>query len=142
MYHGGLMQPYWAYSYRSHFVGAIERKCDSEIYNPLGKLVASNTNYFDFVVATVNLDCELAHLDYNGGRLKSLKKKCGPAVRISDPGHLGSVSIASSHESIGVQEMIDEFKIERLDDYLSRAIEYRNEQVASEEPIAQAVPSK
>jgi predicted amidohydrolase len=125
MYHGGLMQSYWAYSCRSHFVGAIEHKCDSEIYNPLGELVATTTNYFDFVVATVNLDCELAHLDYNQGRLKLLKEKYGPAVTIADPGHLGSVLITSSHESIGVQEMIDEFNIERLDDYLNRAREER-----------------
>jgi len=141
MYHGGLMQSYWAYSCRSHFVGAIERKCDSEIYNPLGKLVASNTNYFDFAVATVNLDCELAHLDCNGDRLKSLKKRYGPAVTITDPGQLGAVLITSSHESIGAEEMMDEFKIERLDDYFSRAMKYREEQMAVGKPIAQASSS-
>jgi len=140
-YHGGLMQAYWAYSCRSHFVGAIYPKCNSEIYNPLGQLVASTTNYFDFAVATVNLDCELAHLDYNGARLTALKKKYGPAVTITDPGRLGSVMIASSRESIGVQAMIDEFEIERLDDYLNRALQYRNDRTAPGEPIAQAAPS-
>ena len=90
MYHGGLMQPYWAYSCRSHFVGAIAgRATPSQIYNPLGWVVASNTNYFDFVVATVNLDCTLAHLDYNWQRFKKLKDKYGPKVKITDPGRLG-----------------------------------------------------
>ncbi len=125
MYHGGLMQGYWAYSCRSHFVGAIERSCPSQIRNPLGNVIAANTNYFDFVVAEVNLDCALAHLDYNWGRLRKLKEKYGPKVEITDPGRLGSVLITSRHETVSVDEMIDEFDIERLDHYMQRALEHR-----------------
>jgi predicted amidohydrolase len=127
MYHGGLMQAYWAYSCRSHFVGAIAgRATPSQIYNPLGQLVASNTNYFDFVVATVNLDCTLAHLDYNWQRLRKLKAKYGPKVKITDPGCLGSVLISSEDEKISVEEMIKEFEIELLDDYMARALAHRH----------------
>jgi len=127
MYHGGLMQPYWAYSCRSHFVGAIAGKgTRSEIYNPLGQLLASNTNYFDFTVATVNLDCELVHLDYNWERLRKLKAKYGPKVTINDPGCLGAVLVTSEHETISVNEMIKEFEIELLDDYFTRSLEHRH----------------
>jgi hypothetical protein len=125
MYHGGLMQSYWAYSCRSHFVGAVAG-LPCEIRNPLGEVVASNTNYFDFVVADVNLDCRLAHLDYNWGRLRNLKKKYGPKVIIKDPGFLGSVLISSEHESIDIDQMIDEFEIELLDDYMARALAHRH----------------
>jgi len=127
MYHGGLMQSYWAYSCRCHFVGAIAgRAAPSEIHNPLGQTIASNTNYFDFAVARVNLDCELAHLDYNWGKLRKLKAKYGPKVTISDPGCLGSVLVSSEHETISVDEMIKEFEIELLDDYFTRALAYRH----------------
>ena len=127
MYHGGLMQGYWAYSCRSHFVGAIAGKeTRSEIYNPLGQVVASNTNYFDFAVARVNLDCELAHLDYNWERLRKLKIRYGPKVKITDPGCLGSVLITSEHETVGVDEMIKEFEIELLDGYFARSLAYRH----------------
>ena len=126
VYHGGLMQGYWAYSCRCHFVGAISGKgTPSEIRNPLGEVVATTTNYFDFVVATVNLDCELAHLDYNWGRLRKLKAKYGPKVKITDPGLLAPVLIASEHETITVAEMIKEFEIELLDDYLARSRAFR-----------------
>ena len=126
MYHGGQMQGYWAYSCRSHFVGAIAgRATPSEIRDPLGQVVASNTNYFDFAVATVNLDCALVHLDYNWERLRKLKAKYGPKVKISDPGCLGSVLVASEHETISVDDMIKEFEIERLDDYFARSLTYR-----------------
>lgn len=127
MYHGGLMQGYWAYSCRSHFVGAIAgRGTRSEIRNPLGEVVASNTNYFDFAIATVNFDCELVHLDYNWERLRKLKAKYGPKVKISDPGCLGSVLISSEHETVSIDDMIEEFDIELLDDYFARSLAYRN----------------
>ncbi|MBN1126465.1 MAG: carbon-nitrogen hydrolase family protein [Sedimentisphaerales bacterium] len=125
MYHGGLMQAYWAYSCRSHFVGAIAG-LPCEIRNPLGEIVASSTNYFDFVTTKVNLDCALAHLDYNWDRLRRLKAKYGPQVTITDPGFLGSVLITSEHPEVTAKEMIEEFEIERLDDYLPRASRYRN----------------
>ena len=129
-YHGGLMQGYWAYSCRSHFVGSIRRIAPSEIRNPLGNVIATNTDYFDYAVADVNLDCELVHLDFNQSRLKAMKKKYGRAVTISDPGLLGSVLISSSHETLGVQSMINEFEIERLDDYMERALEDRDKNVS------------
>ena len=39
MYHGGLMQEYWAYSCRSYFVGAIAGP-PSQIRNPFGEVIA------------------------------------------------------------------------------------------------------
>jgi predicted amidohydrolase len=126
MYHGGLMQPYWAYSCRSHFVAAVAG-LPSQIYNPLGQVIASTTNYFDFAVATVNLDCRLVHLDYNWDRLKAMKDKYGPQVKITDPGHLGAVLVSSQSEDISADEMIKEFKIELLDDYMKRALQHRHQ---------------
>jgi hypothetical protein len=125
MYHGGLMQAYWAYSCRAHFVGAING-LPCEIRNPQGDLIASSTNYFDYVVADVNLNCRLAHLDYNWGRLRDLKNKYGPKVTVHDPGFLGSVLIASEDDKIPVDDMIAEFKIELLDDYMARALAHRH----------------
>jgi hypothetical protein len=125
MYHGGLMQAYWAYSCRAHFVGAIHG-LPCEIRNPMGEVIASNTNYFDYVVAEVNLDCRLAHLDYNWGRLRELKNKYGPRVKITDPGLLGSVLITSEDEKVAVDGVIAEFQIELLDDYMSRALTHRH----------------
>ena len=101
MYHGGLMQAYWAYSCRCHFVGAIAG-------------------------ANVNLDCALVHLDYNWERLRKLKAKYGPKVKITDPGCLGAVLVSSEDEKISVEEMVKEFEIELLDDYMARALAHRH----------------
>jgi predicted amidohydrolase len=126
MYHGGLMQPYWAYSCRSHFVAAVAG-LPSQIYNPLGQVITSTTNYFDFAVADVNLDCRLVHLDYNWDRLKAMKDKYGPQVKITDPGHLGAVLVTSQNEDITAEQMTKEFKIELLDDYMQRALQHRHQ---------------
>jgi len=125
MYHGGLMQAYWAYSCRAHFVGAING-LPCEIRNPQGEVLASSTNYFDYAVGDVNLDCRLAHLDYNWSRLRELKNKYGPKVTISDPGFLGSVLISSEDEAVSVDDMIAESHIELLDDYMVRALAHRH----------------
>ena len=129
-YHGGLAQRLWAYACRSFFVGAIgPLGCPSEIRNPLGEVVASSTNYYNYAVATVNLDRKMAHLDYNWGKLTALKKKYGDKVVIADPGYLGSVLITSEHDRISAEEMIKEFNIELLDDYFERARQSRFQQL-------------
>jgi len=127
MYHGGLVQSNWAYTCRSHFIGALHKGTPSEIRNPLGEIIAANTNYFDFTVARINLDCKLVHLDYNWSKLTALKEKYGAAVTITDPGKLASVLIASEDENITIDQMIREFDIEILDDYLNRARAFRLE---------------
>ncbi len=128
MYHGGMVQSYWAYSCRAFFVGSVYRSNPSEIRNPLGEIVASNTNYFDFAVARINLDYEIVHLDYNREKLSDLKKKYGVTVDIYDPGRLGSVLISSLNDTVTAKRMVDEFKIERLDDYFERARGFRQKE--------------
>jgi hypothetical protein len=126
MYHGGMMQADWAYTCRSFFVGAIgNAKVPSQIRDPQGDVLASSTNYFDFAVATINLDTRIAHLDFNWEKLTKLKQKYGPGVTIKDPGKLGSVIVSSELQHIGVDEMIKEFEIELLDDYLNRSKKFR-----------------
>ena len=125
MYHGGLVQSYWAYSCRAFFVGSIGGSTPSEIRNPLGDVLASNTNYFDYVVAKINLDSRLVHLDGNWEKLARLKEKYGKKVTIVDPGEVGAVLVTSEDEDVSVNQMIDEFKIELLDDYFDRSRQAR-----------------
>jgi len=126
MYHGGLMQNYWAYSCRAHFIGAIGNDKPSAIISPVGEIIAASTNYFDFVTATVNLDCAVIHLDYNWDRLKAAKKKYGTKFKMFDPGHLGAVLISSETEEFTVKDIIREFSIETLDEYMERSLSYQH----------------
>ncbi len=127
MYHGGLMQNYWAYSLRAHFAGAIAGPgCDGSVISPVGSLIARSTNYYDFIVQRINLDCGVFHIDYNGAKFRSIKKKYGADVTIFDPGHLGSVLISCQAQGLNIETIRDEFNLEPLDDYFKRAADRRN----------------
>jgi len=130
VYHGGLMQGAWAYSCRSFFVSSIsDTRVPSEILNPLGEVIASSTNYFNYTKATVNLDYAVAHLDYNWGRLTALKAKYGDGVTIHDPGRVGAVMITSEDKNASALELVKEFEIELLDDYFNRSRAVRDKQL-------------
>ena len=125
MYHGGLMQSYWAYSCRSYFAGCIAGLPNS-IISPVGEVIASSTNYFDFVTATVNLDCCVAHLDYNWDKFKAAKVKYGSKIKITDPGYLGAVLVSCETDEFTILDIIKEFEIELFDEYMERALAHRH----------------
>lgn len=127
MYHGGLMQSYWAYSCRAHFVSCLAPVgTPSAVLAPTGEVLASSTNYFESVSAVVNLDCALAHLDGNWEKLAALRARYGRDVDVHDPGLLGSVLIRSQHCQVSAASMVAEFDIELLDPYLARALEHQH----------------
>ncbi|WP_135555940.1 carbon-nitrogen hydrolase family protein [Paenibacillus cymbidii] len=124
MYHGGLMQGYWAYSCRSYFAGAISGQ-PCTIVSPLGETVAKSTNYYPFVTTKVNMDRVVLHIDENGTKFQAIKNKYGPEVIIHDPGYLGSVLLSSESEAFTAMDIVAEFELEPLDDYFARASEHR-----------------
>jgi predicted amidohydrolase len=130
MYHGGLEQSKWAYSLRSFFVCSFgSLTAPSEIRNPLGEVVASSTNYYNYAVATVNFDRKMAHLDNNWEKLATLKQKYGKEVTVTDPGLLGVVMITSEKDGTSADDMVKEFGIELVDDYFNQSRQYRTEQL-------------
>ncbi|MCP4641369.1 MAG: carbon-nitrogen hydrolase family protein [bacterium] len=126
MYHGGLMQAYWAYSCRAHFVTAVAG-APSAILSPVGETIATTTNYFPYVTARVNLDCKVVHLDYNWDKLRAAKVKYGRGVTIADPGHLGCVLLTCEMDDTTVDDVIREFDIEIWDDYMARALAHHHD---------------
>jgi hypothetical protein len=128
MYHGGIVQSLWAYSCRSYFVSSVYRGYPSEIRNPLGDIIASNSHNYDYTVSKINLDFKRVHLAYNYLNLTALKGKYGKTVKISDPGEYASVIVTSENRNVTVEQMIEEFNIELFDDYLDRARQFRLEE--------------
>ncbi len=130
MYHGGLVQAQWAYSCRSYFICSYGfTTAPSEIRNPLGEVVATSTNYYNYAVTTINLDRKIVHLDNHWGKLTELKKKYGDKVIITDPGRIGSVLITSEHGQVSAADMVKEFGFELLDSYLDRSRQKRLERL-------------
>ena len=130
MYHGGLVQAQWAYACRSFLVCSYGFTTGpSEIRNPLGEVVATSTNHYNYAVATINLDRKMVHLDDHWGKLTELKKKYGDKVIITEPGKLGCVMITSEHEQVSAADMVKEYDFELLDSYLDRSSQTRTQQL-------------
>lgn len=125
MYHGGLMQNYWAYSCKSYFAGAVAG-LPCTIISPIGELIATSTNNFNYITSTVNLDYVVVHPDDNLDRLEGIKKKYGPKVRVHDAGFLDAVLITSETDEITAKEIILEFGIELHEDYLARSLAHHH----------------
>ena len=128
MYHGGLMANYWAYSCRMRIVGAIAA-LQSYVISPLGQMVASNSNYYDFLTHTINLDCRVAYLDDNFERFENAKKKYERKIKIIDPGYIGAVLISSETDEFTIDDVIDEFGIELIDQYFERSLQFKQKYV-------------
>lgn len=127
MYHGGLVQNYWAYSAESFFVSSCGPvKLTSEILNPLGEIISTSTNYFNYAVKEINLDYEVVHLDNNWTKLRALKEKYKNRVSIHDPGKLGVVLVTSEDNRVSAQEMLKEFDIMNVSSYFNESRNYRN----------------
>jgi len=120
VYHGGLMQAYWAYSCRAHLASSVAR-LPSQVYSPVGNLLATTTNYMHHVVTTINLDCRVVHLDNNWVKFADIKEKYGPDVSIYDPGHLAPVVISSESDQFTADDLVNEYQLELLDDYFDRS---------------------
>ncbi len=130
-YHGGLMQNYWAYSLRSYFAAAIRPPAPSAIISPLGETIAESTNYFPQVTSRINLDYALVHLDGHWDKLSAMKSKYRDGVRVHDPGRLGSVLVTAEAPELSVDELIAEYELEPLDDYLDRTRRHRQQALSS-----------
>ena len=120
MYHGGFMQQAWAYDCRSWFAGAVAGQ-DCRIINPVGEVIASSTEYFPYVTATINLDYAVCHLDFNWDKFRAAKAKYGRKVGFRDPGRIGAALLTSETDEFTVWDIVKEFEIELLDDYFDRS---------------------
>ena len=125
-FHGSFMQNFFAYDTRSYFVSALAR-LPSEILSPLGEKLASTTNYKNYVVARINLDYAVCHLDFNEAKLRAAKEKYGDKIRIHDPGFLGAVLVTSETTEFSVQRVLQEFGLEEIDDYMTRSRLHRKQ---------------
>ena len=101
--------------------------------NPVGEVVAQSTNYYPYVSHTINLDYAVAHLDYNWEKLDALRRKYGRGVEVRDPGLLGAVLITSETEGVSAMDMVADFQIELLDDYMARSLKHRRDVLQMEE---------
>lgn len=118
-YHGGLMQKMWAYQCRSFFVSSCG--VGSGILDPFGRPMALTHCYTTIARTTINLDRVMVHLDYNREKFPEIERKYIGEVQIDVPPNIGPALIYSLTEKRTAMDVVNEFKLELIDDYFARA---------------------
>jgi predicted amidohydrolase len=120
LYHGGLAQAAWAYECRSFFACAWQH-AGGGILDPFGRSLAVNDSYRPIARATVNLDRALVHLDYNREKFPEIERKYRGEVVVDIPPNIGPALIYSLTDKRTALDVVREFGLELLDDYLVRS---------------------
>ena len=116
----GFQIPIMAYENQMFIASAI---ClpKGRIVNPLGRILIDGGSHAAVIFAEINLDCRVIHIDYNNKQIPALKEKYKQQVRIDVAGDEAVYLVSSFHPELTVNDMIKEFELETLDDYLNRA---------------------
>lgn len=91
------------------------------IVDPLGRTLAESSHYGRIIFAKINLDSQVVHIDYNADRVRRLKEKYGPLVKVETASPEAVYFLSSLHPEKSIQTMIEEFQVETLDAYLDRS---------------------
>lgn len=121
MFHGSFLQQQRAFQLRAHFVSAISWPIPSVALSPVGSLIASTTNYRSHFTTVLNLDYTVLHLDFNMDKFPAIHAKYGDKVRIDDPAMLACAALYSQSVDFTAADIVREFGLETLDDYLDRS---------------------
>lgn len=119
-FRGGFMVPAAAFK-NQIFIATSTPGENSLIVDPLGRTLAESSAFGRIIFAKVNLDSQIAHIDYNQQRVADMKKKYKEHVSIEVASPEAVYFISSLHPEKSVQDMIVEFQVETLNEYLDRA---------------------
>lgn len=121
MYPGGKQVQVWALEYRFWMVTAIA-STQSMVVNPIGRIIATaQLQYQPLVSCSINLDCIVAHLDYNFEKLPELKKRYGADAELEISQPEGRLLLTCNRTDMTVWDWVLEFGLEPIDDYFARA---------------------
>ena len=124
MFRGGLILRIWAYLYGFYIASATPKE-GSMIVDPLGRVLVQSWDYQPIICRTINLDSAVLHINYSQEKWPEIKRKYGPKVEIDISAPEGVFMLTSHHPKVSVDDIIEEFGLERRDEYFQRAEEVR-----------------
>jgi predicted amidohydrolase len=138
MYWGGQLLQHWALRYG--FAIAVSYGAESAIIDMNGEYLAKRGSDSlkvrqklmpPWVVAELNLNRELFHLDTNQNQFPAIREKYGPDVQIEVHEREGFFLLASVRPGLSVESVAKEFRLETLRDYLARSVRMRESRLKS-----------
>jgi len=119
-FRAGFQIPIVAYENQFFIVSSTPGE-NSVIIDPLGRKLAESSMYGKIIFSRINLDSKIVHIDYNIEKVANLKKKYREYVKIEVASPEAVYFLSSFHPEKSIEEMIEEFEIETLDEYFLRS---------------------
>ena len=126
MYRGGLSTRIWAFDFGFWFISAIPGE-NAVILNPLGQVQKESFAYSPIITAHINLDAQVFHIDFNHQKMPDVMRKYGPAVEVNSISPEAVYLLTSHHPEVTVDDIAEEFGLERRDEYWQRSNRAREE---------------
>jgi predicted amidohydrolase len=137
MYWGGRLLQHWASRYG--FSVAVAYGAESAIIDLTGRYLDRRGNdtlkvrqkfMSPWAIAEIPIERDLFHLDYNQPKFPEIQAKYGPDIQIEVWEPEGYFVLTCHRPGLTVADVINEFKLETLRDYLARSVKLRNEKLA------------
>lgn len=130
MYRGSLQLRAWALELGCYLVSAIAAELGM-IVDLTGQVL--KTSHQDVVIAQqINLNRRLLHMDYNWDKMDEILAKYGPEVSFDYAAPEGRFALGCRRPGLSVEDLIDEFGLERLEDYWARCLRVREQVLRGE----------
>jgi predicted amidohydrolase len=118
MYRGSRQMQAWAFEFGYYLVSAIADHL-GQIVDQTGHVL--KTSHQDVVITqTLNLNRRLLHCDYNWDKMDAMLEKYGSDLTFDFTAPEARFAVGCKREGLDMEEIIDEFGLERLEDYWAR----------------------
>ncbi len=124
-FEGGTLLAQWARHCRAYVVSSTHGE-NARILDVTGQVLAEGRWHCPLVTAEVNFDRGVHHWDFTHPIVPAIRKKHGPAVKVEFHTPEGYIVLTSQKPGLSLADLEREFKLERVDDYLTRARKVRD----------------
>lgn len=118
-YDGGFHLRAHAWDNHYYVVSAVHSQ-HASIIGPMGEILAEGDPPLSVVGRELNLEKKVFHLDFNNSQVPAIRAKYGRDVTIRQYHKEGCMTVESNRKGLAVRDLMVEFDLELVPDYLAR----------------------
>lgn len=147
MFWGGKLLEHWTLRYGFAMVAAFG--VESAIVDMNGTFLAKQGQdtwqvrggrLSPWAVADINVERELFHLDFNQNKFAAMRKKYGADIKLEIRQPEAYFLLSSERDGLTIDQLIKEFELEPLRDYLARSARMRDDHLRGHPEAAKLPP--
>ncbi len=133
-YDGGRDLQAKAWQYHRFLASAVQSSY-ARILNRMGETLAITGEHDRIVASSIDLDTALFHMDFNKSQLQAIRAQYGKEVTLKLYHEEGYFTLQSNRADLPVSEIIREFQLDPLKDYLERCRRLQDAIRSGEAPV-------